>query len=219
VLRAFERLDQLRSPGARARVGLHDPAIDLSAPHRTPVENDRRRRLEWPCLEAGEVLQDPTSAATHQHTPLAKSGRLRRFVAVPRAPRARACGGFSYKEISRSGDSAGHGDVAALPGPATAASELREPARRTRSTHDLRTSPAWIDAYLDGELSVAATLQAREPSRRARTAVAFSSPRPPCTPARPGGARRSGTGRAPRSHSRHSRHDGSARTWPPRRLA
>jgi RNA polymerase sigma-70 factor (ECF subfamily) len=137
-LRAFERLDQLRSPGA-ARVWAFT-ILRLIFLRR--IERQSRTAgvdvIDWPLLEAGEVLQDTYEALRPiQDTPLGEVREALGRLPLPyREPLVLAhVGGFSYKEIS---------EILAIPLGTVMSrlfrarrllrSELREPARRTRST-------------------------------------------------------------------------------------
>jgi RNA polymerase sigma-70 factor, ECF subfamily len=137
-LRAFERLDQLRSPGA-ARVWAF---TILRSIFLRRIERQSRTAgvdvIDWPLLEAGEVLQDTYEALRPiQDTPLGEVREALRRLPLPyREPLVLAhVGGFSYKEIS---------EILAIPLGTVMSrlfrarrllrSELREPARRTRST-------------------------------------------------------------------------------------
>ena len=137
-LRAFERLDQLRSPGA-ARVWAF---TILRSIFLRRIERQSRTAgvdvIDWPLLEAGEVLQDTyESLRPIQETPLGEVREALQRLPLPyREPLVLAhVGGFSYKEIS---------EILAIPLGTVMSrlfrarrllrSELREPARRTRST-------------------------------------------------------------------------------------
>ncbi len=137
-LRAFERLDQLRSPGA-ARVWAF---TILRSIFLRRIERQSRTAgvdvIDWPLLEAGEVLQDTyESLRPIQDTPLGEVREALQRLPLPyREPLVLAhVGGFSYKEIS---------EILAIPLGTVMSrlfrarrllrSELREPAWRTRST-------------------------------------------------------------------------------------
>jgi RNA polymerase sigma-70 factor, ECF subfamily len=134
-LRAFERLDQLRSPAA-ARVWVF---TILRSIFLRRVERQTRSAeveiIDSPLLEAGEVLQDTYEALRPiQETPLSEVREaLGRLPLAFREPLVLAhVGGFSYKEIS---------EILAIPLGTVMSrlfrarrllrSELREPARRT----------------------------------------------------------------------------------------
>jgi RNA polymerase sigma-70 factor, ECF subfamily len=137
-LRAFERLDQLRSPAA-ARVWVF---TILRSIFLRRIERQSRtvdvQIIESPLLEAGEVLHDTYEALRPiQETPLGEVREALGRLPLPfREPLVLAhVGGFSYKEIS---------EILAIPLGTVMSrlfrarrllrSELREPARRTRST-------------------------------------------------------------------------------------
>jgi RNA polymerase sigma-70 factor, ECF subfamily len=134
-LRAFERLDQLRSPAA-ARVWVF---TILRTIFLRRVERQARSAeveiIDSPLLEAGEVLQDTYEALRPiQETPLSEVREaLGRLPLAFREPLVLAhVGGFSYKEIS---------EILAIPLGTVMSrlfrarrllrSELREPSRRT----------------------------------------------------------------------------------------
>jgi RNA polymerase sigma-70 factor (ECF subfamily) len=136
-LRAFERLDQLRSPTA-ARVWVF---TILRSIFLRRVERQTRSAdveiIDSPLLEAGEVLQDTYEALRPiQETPLGDvRAALARLPLPFREPLVLAhVGGFSYKEIA---------EILAIPlgtvmsrlfrGRRMLRSELREPTRHTRS--------------------------------------------------------------------------------------
>jgi RNA polymerase sigma-70 factor (ECF subfamily) len=137
-LRAFERLDQLRSPAA-ARVWVF---TILRSIFLRRIERQARtvdvEIIDSPLLEAGEVLHDTYEALRPiQETPLGEVREaLGRLPLAFREPLVLAhVGGFSYKEIS---------EILAIPLGTVMSrlfrarrllrSELREPARGTRST-------------------------------------------------------------------------------------
>ena len=102
-LRAFERLDQLRSPGA-ARLWAF---TILRSIFLRRIERQSRTAgvdvIDWPLLEAGEVLQDTYEALRPiQHTPLGEVREALRRLPLPyREPLVLAhVGGFSYTERS-----------------------------------------------------------------------------------------------------------------------
>jgi len=134
-LRAFERLDQLRSPAA-ARVWVF---TILRSIFLRRVERQTRsfevELIDSPLLEASEVLQDTYEALRPiQETPLSEVREaLGRLPLAFREPLVLAhVGGFSYKEIS---------EILAIPLGTVMSrlfrarrllrSELREPSRRT----------------------------------------------------------------------------------------
>ena len=137
-LRAFERLDQLRSPAA-ARVWVF---TILRSIFLRRIERQSRtvdvQIIDSPLLETSEVLQDTYEALRPiQETPLGEVREALGRLPLPfREPLVLAhVGGFSYKEIS---------EILAIPLGTVMSrlfrarrllrSELREPARRTRST-------------------------------------------------------------------------------------
>ena len=137
-LRAFERLDQLRSPGA-ARVWAFTilRSIFLRRIERQP-RTTGVDIIDSSLLEAREVLHDTYEALRPiQETPFGEVREALRRLPLPyREPLVLAhVGGFSYKEIS---------EILAIPLGTVMSrlfrarrllrSELREPARRTRST-------------------------------------------------------------------------------------
>jgi RNA polymerase sigma-70 factor, ECF subfamily len=136
-LRAFERLDQLRSPAA-ARVWAF---TILRSIFLRRIERQARSVgadiIHSPLLEAGEVLQDSYEALRPiQETPLGEVREALARLPLPyREPLILAhIGGFSYKEIS---------EILTIPLGTVMSrlfrarrllrSELREPTRRTRS--------------------------------------------------------------------------------------
>jgi RNA polymerase sigma-70 factor (ECF subfamily) len=136
-LRAFERLDQLRSPAA-ARLWAF---TILRSIFLRRIERQARSAgidiIDSPLLEAGEVLQDTYEALRPiQETPLGEVREALARLPLPyREPLVLAhVGGFSYKEIS---------EILAIPLGTVMSrlfrarrllrSELREPTRRTRS--------------------------------------------------------------------------------------
>jgi len=137
-LRAFERLDQLRSPAA-ARVWVF---TILRSIFLRRIERQSRtvdvQIIDSPLLETSEVLQDTYEALRPiQETPLGEVREALGRLPLPfREPLVLAhVGGFSYKEIS---------EILAIPLGTVMSrlfrarrllrSELREPARGTRST-------------------------------------------------------------------------------------
>jgi RNA polymerase sigma-70 factor (ECF subfamily) len=137
-LRAFERLDQLRSPAA-ARVWVF---TILRSIFLRRIERQSRtvdvEIIDSPLLEAGEVLHDTYEALRPiQETPLGEVREALGRQPLPfREPLVLAhVGGFSYKEIS---------EILAIPLGTVMSrlfrarrllrSELREPARDPRST-------------------------------------------------------------------------------------
>ena len=136
-LRAFERLDQLRSPAA-GRVWAFTILRSIVLRR---IERQTRAPgadvIESPLLEAGEVLQDTYEALRPiQQTPLSEVREALDRLPLPyREPLVLAhVGGFSYKEIA---------EILAIPLGTVMSrlfrarrllrSELREPARRTWS--------------------------------------------------------------------------------------
>ena len=136
-LRAFERLDQLRSPAA-GRVWAF---TILRSIFLRRIERQTRAPgadvIESPLLEAGAVLQDTYEALRPiQQTPLSEVREALDRLPLPyREPLVLAhVGGFSYKEIA---------EILAIPLGTVMSrlfrarrllrSELREPARRTWS--------------------------------------------------------------------------------------
>jgi RNA polymerase sigma-70 factor (ECF subfamily) len=136
-LRAFERMDQLRSPAA-GRVWAF---TILRSIFLRRIERQARSAsldvIDSPLLEAGEVLQDTYEALRPiQDTPLGEVRQALDRLPLPyREPLVLAhVGGFSYKEIS---------EILAIPLGTVMSrlfrarrllrSELREPTRRTRS--------------------------------------------------------------------------------------
>jgi RNA polymerase sigma-70 factor (ECF subfamily) len=136
-LRAFERMDQLRSPAA-GRVWAF---TILRSIFLRRIERQARSAsldvIDSPLLEAGEVLQDTYEALRPiQETPLGEVRQALDRLPLPyREPLVLAhVGGFSYKEIS---------EILAIPLGTVMSrlfrarrllrSELREPTRRTRS--------------------------------------------------------------------------------------
>jgi RNA polymerase sigma-70 factor (ECF subfamily) len=137
-LRAFERLDQLRS-AASARVWAF---TILRSIFLRRIERQSRTAgvdiIDSSLLEAGEVLQDTYEALRPiQETPLGEVREALGRLPLPyREPLVLAhVGGFSYKEIA---------EILAIPLGTVMSrlfrarrllrSELREPTRRTRST-------------------------------------------------------------------------------------
>jgi RNA polymerase sigma-70 factor (ECF subfamily) len=136
-LRAFERMDQLRSPAA-GRVWAF---TILRSIFLRRIERQARSAsldvIDSPLLDAGEVLQDTYEALRPiQETPLGEVCQALDRLPLPyREPLVLAhVGGFSYKEIS---------EILAIPLGTVMSrlfrarrllrSELREPTRRTRS--------------------------------------------------------------------------------------
>jgi RNA polymerase sigma-70 factor (ECF subfamily) len=136
-LRAFERMDQLRSPAA-GRVWAF---TILRSIFLRRIERQARSAsldvIDSPLLEAGEVLQDTYEALRPiQETPLGEVRQALDRLPLPyREPLVLAhVGGFSYKEIS---------EILTIPLGTVMSrlfrarrllrSELREPTRRTRS--------------------------------------------------------------------------------------
>src|SRR5262245_34353366 len=103
-LRAFERLDQLRNPGA-ARLWVFTilRSIFLRRVERQPRSTGGADIIDSPLLEAGEVLHDTYEALRPiQETPLGEvRDALRRLPLPYREPLVLAhVAGFSYNEIA-----------------------------------------------------------------------------------------------------------------------
>src|SRR5258707_406232 len=154
-----------RATSAPARA--NSIAIDLLPSYRTPgaLGQPRRHRLAAARGRRG-AARHLRGAAPHPGNTAGRSapGSGPATLAVSRAPGARPRRWLLVQGNLRDPrDSAGNGDVAPLSGAATSANRAsRTDPRHTEHLMTCAEVPSVLDAYLDGELSVAATLQAHE---------------------------------------------------------
>src|SRR5258705_2603272 len=152
-------------PRRRAGLGVHNFAIDLLTSYRTPgaLGQPRRHRLAAARGRRGAARHLRGAAPPPGNTPgQSAPGSGPATLAVSRAPGARRWL-LVQGNLRDPRDSAGNGDVAPLSGAATSANRAsRTDPRHTEHLMTCAEVPSVLDAYLDGELSVAATLQAHE---------------------------------------------------------